>query len=82
MRLLRSSAREVARSVAVCLVVFGSWAVMGQGVATQAPAPGPPAGGTAAPPAGGRGGDPAAGRGGRGRGALTPFAKEALAALR
>ena len=83
MRLLRSSAREVARSATACLVAFTTWAVLDQAASTQAPAPAPPAGGTAAPPAGGgRGGDPATGGGGRGRGVLTPFAKEALAALR
>ena len=83
MRLSRSSAREVARSATACFVAFATWAALDQAASTQVPAPAPPAGGTAAPPAGGgRGGDPATGGGGRGRGVLTPFAREALAALR
>jgi alcohol dehydrogenase (cytochrome c) len=83
MRLLRSSTRELARLVGACLVAFATWTLVDQVVSTQTPAPAPPAGGPAAPPAGGgRGGDPGRGGGGRGRGALTPFAKEALAALR
>jgi alcohol dehydrogenase (cytochrome c) len=90
MRLLRSFTRELARPVGACLVVFAAWAVLDRTALTQAPAPAPPAGGTAspqAPPAGGgRAGDPGTpggGRGGgRGRGELSPFAKEALAALR
>ncbi len=90
MRLFRSFTREFARPVGACLVVFATWAVLDRTVLTQAPAPAPPAGGTAAPQAppagGGRAGDPtppAGGRGGgRGRGELSPFAKEALAVLR
>jgi alcohol dehydrogenase (cytochrome c) len=75
MRLSGSLAREIARPVGACLVVFAMSGLLGQAVLTQAPAQTPPAGSTP-PPA-----PPPAGRGG-GRGALTPFAKEALAALR
>ena len=75
MRLSGSLAREIARPAGACLVVFAMSALLGQAVLTQAPAQTPPAGSTP-PPA-----PPPAGRGG-GRGALTPFAKEALAALR
>ena len=90
MRVSRSFAPELARTVGACLVVFAAWAVLDRTVLTQAPAPAPPAGGTAAPqtpPAGGgRAGDPATPAGGRGRGGrgvvFSPFAKEALAALR
>ena len=75
MRLSGSLIRERARPVGLCLVVVATWMVLDRTVSTQAPAPAPPAGGTAAPqaPAGG-------GRGGRGE--LSPFAKEALAVLR
>ena len=63
MRLFRSFARKLARPVGACLVVFATWALLDRAVLTQAPAPAPPAGGTAAPPAppagGGRAGDPA-----------------------
>ena len=82
MRLPGSLAREIARPVGACLVVFATTAVLERVVLTQAPAQPPPAGTTtapAAPPAAGHGGE--AGRGG-GRGALTPLAQEALAALR
>jgi alcohol dehydrogenase (cytochrome c) len=89
MRLFRSFARELARPVGACLVVFATWALLDRTALTQAPAPAPPAGSSAvpqAPPAGGgRAGDPtppAAGRGRGGRGELSPFAKEALAVLR
>src|SRR5688500_4433638 len=76
MRLFRSLARELARHVGACLVVFATWALLDGTVLTQAPAQPPPAGGAAAPPA-----PPAGGRG-RGRGELSPFAKAALADLR
>ena len=76
MRLSKWFARELARPVGACLVVAATWAFLDRTVLTQAPAQTPPAGGTAAPSA-----PPGGGRGG-GRGALTPFAKEALAALR
>ena len=59
MRLVRSFARDLARPVGACLVVFATWALVERTVVTQAPAPAPPAGGTAVPPAppgGGRGG--------------------------
>ena len=90
MRLSRSFARELARPVGACLIVFATWTILDRAVLTQAPAQTPPAGGTPAPqspPAGGgRAGNPPTteGRGGgRGRGGvLTPFAKEALAVLR
>ena len=63
MRLVRSFARDLARPVGACLVVFATWALVDRTVVTQAPAQAPPAGGTAAPPAppagGGRAGDPA-----------------------
>jgi alcohol dehydrogenase (cytochrome c) len=62
--------------------VFATSGLLGPAVLSQAPAQAPPAAGPAppaVPPAAGRGGE--GGRGG-GRGALTPFAKEALAALR
>ena len=86
MRLCGSFGRELARPLGASLVLFATWAVLERVVLTQAPAP-PPTGGTAvaqAPPAGGaRAGDPTTGGRGRGagRGVLTPFAKEALAAL-
>ena len=75
MRLCGLFARELARPVGAYLVVFAAWALLDRAVLTQAPAQTPPAGSTAAPPA------PPAG-GGRGRGVLSPFAKEALALLR
>ena len=62
MRLSRSFARELARPVGACLIVFATWAILDRTVLTQAPAQTPPAGGTPAPqspPAGGgRAGDP------------------------
>ena len=65
MRLLRSFAQKLARLVGACLIVFATWALLDRTVLTQAPAPAPPAGGTAVPPAppagGGRAGDPTAG---------------------
>ena len=75
MRLCGSFARELARPVGAYLIVFTAWALLDRAVLTQVPAQTPPAGGTAAPAA------PPAG-GGRGRGVLSPFAKEALALLR
>ena len=72
MRLLRSFARNLARLVGACLIVFSTWALLDRTVLTQAPAPAPPAGGTAVPPAppagGGRAGDPPTAAGGRGGG--------------
>ncbi len=76
MRLFRSFAREIARPAGACLLVLAAWACLDRVVLTQAPAPAPPAGGTAAPPAA-----PAGAGGGRGRG-LSPVAQAALAALR
>jgi alcohol dehydrogenase (cytochrome c) len=77
MRLLGSFVRKLARPVGVCLIVFATWAVLDRTVLTQAPAPPPSTGSTAAPQA-----PPAGGGRGGGRGELSPFAKEALAALR
>ena len=77
MRLFRSFARELARPVGACLVVFATWALLDRTVLTQAPAPAPPAGGTAAPPAppagGGRAGDPTPAPAGRGGGRAACF---------
>lgn len=75
MRLFRSFSRELARAVGACLVVVAAWTLLDRVALTQAPAPVPPAGGAAGPPAGDGGG-------GGGRGALSPFAQEALASLR
>ncbi len=47
MRLFRSFARKLARPVGACLVVLAAWALLDRVVLTQAPAPAPPAGGTA-----------------------------------
>ena len=88
MRLSRLFARELARPVGACLVVFATWALLDRTVFSQAPAQTPPAGGTAVPPApagGGRGGDPPTAEGGRGRGrgVLTPFGRyERLSVMR
>ena len=87
MRLSRSLARALARPVGTCLIVFATWAILDRTVSTQAPAQTAPAGSTPpqSPPAGGgRAGEPTSPEGGRGRGrgVLTPFAKEALAVLR
>jgi hypothetical protein len=51
MRLSGSLIRERARPVGLCLVVVATWMVLDRTVSTQAPAPAPPAGGTAAPQA-------------------------------
>ena len=71
MRLSRLFAQALARPVGACLIVFVMWALLDRAVSTQAPAPAPPAGGTAAPQA-----PPAGG----GRAGIQPARRGAVAA--
>ncbi len=72
MSLSRSSALKLARSVGACLAVLAVWMLLDRVFVTPAAAQAPQTGGAPAQPAPGRGG----------RGALSPSAEAALAAMR